>query len=151
MYASPYSVQWQCLINDLNRKLAFFSFSWIILVYWSITNGKHRELVLWTFTNGPNRWAKRFIQVKIWAVAVRGWYARIRLAGITDVGTRIYVDEKEILTTGSWLTLAVDLNTDVRSLASYEKLQLIMYSPPFSAWWARASQYVVEIEYSVRG
>ena len=73
------------------------------------------------------------------------------MAGITDVGTRIYVDEKEIFTTGSWLTLAVDLNTDVRSLASYEKLQLIMYSPPFTAWWARTTGYSVEIEYSVRG
>ena len=75
----------------------------------------------------------------------------MRLFGITDAGTRINVDEKEIVEVGSWLTLAVNLNEDVRSLASYEKLQLIMYSPPFAAWWAKTTGYSVEIEYSVRG
>ena len=75
----------------------------------------------------------------------------MRLFGITDAGTRINVDEKEIVEVGSWLTLAVNLNEDVRSLASYEKLQLIMYSPPFTAWWAKTTGYSVEIEYSVRG
>ena len=75
----------------------------------------------------------------------------MKLKGINDAGQKIYVDDKEIVAVGSWLTLAVNLNEDVRSLASYEKLELIMYSPPFAAWWAKTTGYSVEIEYSVRG
>ena len=108
-------------------------------------------MLLWTFTNGPNKWAKRFIQVKIWAQAASGWYGRIRLAGLTHEGAYIIVNENEVSTHGSWLTLAVDLNEDVRSLASYDKIQLHMYSPPFGAWWVKTSEYSVEIQYSVRG